>query len=57
MLAREATEKDISEFKQRMKERQNQRILDRDAKQAIDIVNKHYKEIHKLHNKTEEVNK
>ena len=41
MLAKEASEKDISELKKRLKEQQKQRILERDAKQVIDIVNRH----------------
>ena len=41
MLARDASEKDISALKQRLNERQKQRILDRDVEQVIDIVNRH----------------
>ena len=41
MLAKEASEKDISELKKRLKEQQKQRILERDVKQVIDIVNRH----------------
>lgn len=45
MLAKEASDKDIIDLKQRIQERQKQRILDRDTKQVIDIVNRHSKEI------------
>ena len=45
MLAKEASNKDITDIKRRMRERQKQRILDRDTKQVIDIVNRHSKEI------------
>ena len=45
MLAKEASDKDITDLKQRIQERQKQRILDRDTKQVIDIVNRHSKEI------------
>lgn len=45
MLAKEASDKNITDLKQRMQERQKQRILDRDTKQVIDIVNRHSKEI------------
>ena len=45
MLAKEASDKDITDLKRRMQERQKQRILDRDTKQAIAIVNRHSKEI------------
>ena len=41
MLAKGASEKDISELKRRLKEQQKQRILERDVKQVINIVNKH----------------
>lgn len=41
MLAKDASEKDISELKQRLKERQKQRALDRDVWEIIDIVNRH----------------
>ena len=44
MLAKNASEKDISELKRRLKEQQKQRILERDVKQVIDIVNKHSNE-------------
>ena len=44
MLAKNASEKDIYELKKRLKEQQNQRILERDVKQVIDIVNKHSNE-------------
>lgn len=40
MLAKEASEKDISELKKRLKGQQKQRILERDIKQVIDIVNR-----------------
>ena len=45
MLAKEASDKNITDLKQRMQERQKQRILDRDTKQVIDIVNRHSNEI------------
>ena len=45
MLAKEASDKDIADLKRRMRERQKQRILDRDTKQVIAIVNRHSKEI------------
>ena len=45
MLVKEASDKDITDLKQRIQERQKQRILDRDTRQAIDIVNRHSKEI------------
>lgn len=35
-----ATEKDIRELKQRLKERKDRRILDRDMQEAFDIVHK-----------------
>ena len=35
-----ATEKDIRELKQRLKERKDRRILDRDTQEALDIVHK-----------------
>ena len=41
MLAKDASEKDIYELRKRLKEQQKQRILDRDVKQVIDIVNRH----------------
>ena len=40
-LAKDATDNDILESKRRLKERQKQRRLDRDAKQAIEMVNHH----------------
>lgn len=40
MLAKDASEKDISELKQRLKERQKQRALDRDVLEVIGIVNR-----------------
>lgn len=36
---KDATEKDILELKKRLKRRKDQRILDRDAQEAINIVN------------------
>lgn len=57
MLVKEASDKDITDLKRRMQERQKQRILDRDTKQAIDIVNRHSKQVKKLHNKMEVFNK
>lgn len=57
MLAKEASDKDITDLKRRMRERQKQRILDRDTKQVIDIVNRHSKQVKKLHNKMEVFNK
>lgn len=57
MLAKEASDKDITDLKRRMQERQKQRILDRDTKQVIDIVNRHSKQVKKLHNKMEVFNK
>ena len=44
MLAKDASAKDIYELKRRLKEQQKQRILERDVKQVIDIVNKHSNE-------------
>ena len=41
MLAKDTSKKDISELKKRLKEQQKQRILERDVKQVIDIVNRH----------------
>ena len=41
MLVKDASEKDISELRKRLKEQQKQRILERDVKQVIDIVNRH----------------
>ena len=41
MLVKDASEKDISELKQRLKERQKQRALDRDVGEIIGIVNRH----------------
>lgn len=57
MLTKEASDKDITDLKRRMQERQKQRILDRDTKQVIDIVNRHSKQVKKLHNKMEVFNK
>lgn len=57
MLVKEASDKDITDLKRRMRERQKQRILDRDTKQVIDIVNRHSKQVKKLHNKMEVFNK
>ena len=45
MLAKDASEKDILESKQRLRRRQDQLKFDRDAKQAIDIVNRHSNKI------------
>ena len=52
MLAKDASEKDIYESKKRLKDRQKQRRLDLEMKQAIDIVNNHSKKV-KKHNKEE----
>lgn len=57
MLVKEASDKDITDLKRRIQERQKQRILDRDTKQVIDIVNRHSKQVKKLHNKMEVFNK
>lgn len=57
MLVKEASDKDVTDLKRRMRERQKQRILDRDTKQVIDIVNRHSKQVKKLHNKMEVFNK
>lgn len=46
MLVKDASEKDISELRKRLKEQQKQRILERDAKQVIDIVNRHSEKLH-----------
>ena len=46
MLAKDASEKDISEFRKCLKEQQKQRILERDVKQVIDIVNRHSEKLH-----------
>lgn len=43
MFARDASKKDISEMRERLKERQKQRALDRDAKEVMEIVNRHSK--------------
>lgn len=40
MLAKDASEKDITELKKRFKEQQKQRILERDIKEVIGIVNR-----------------
>ena len=40
MLAKDASEKDISELKKRFKEQQKQRILEKDIKEVLDIVNR-----------------
>lgn len=45
MPIKDASENDILEAKRRLKERQKQRRLERDAKQAIDIVNRHSEEV------------
>lgn len=45
ILAKDASKEDILESKRRIKERQKQRRLDRDAKQAIEIVNRHSEQI------------
>lgn len=47
MLAKDASEKDIYESKKRLKDRQRQRRLDLEMKQAIDIVNNHSKKVKK----------
>ena len=52
VLAKDASEKDIYESKKRLKDRQKQRKLDLEMKQAIDIVNSHFKKV-KKHNKEE----
>ena len=52
MLAKDASEKDIYESKKRLEDRQRQRRLDLEMKQAIDIVNNHSKKV-KKHNKEE----
>ncbi len=52
VLAKDASEKDIYESKKRLKDRQKQRKLDLEMKQAIDIVNSHSKKV-KKHNKEE----
>ena len=44
MLAKDASEKDVSDLRQRLKERQKQRALDRDVGEVIDIVNRHSNE-------------
>lgn len=41
---RNATEKDIQALKKRLKEQKERRLLDRDAQEAFDIVNKHREE-------------
>ena len=55
MLAKDASEKDIYESKNRLKERQKQRKLDMEIDQAIDIVRKykHSKQIKKNTHKKE----
>lgn len=45
MFIKDAEENDILEAKRRIKERQKQRRLERDAKQAIEMVNKHSEEV------------
>ena len=50
MLAKDASEKDISKLKQRLKEQQKQRILERDVKQVIDIVNRHSEKLREKKN-------
>ena len=52
VLAEDASKKDIYESKKRLEDRQRQRGLDLEMKQAIDIVNNHSKKI-KKHNKEE----
>ena len=52
LLAKDASKKDISESKRRLKDRQKQRRLDLEMKQAIDIVNNHSKKV-KRHNREE----
>ena len=52
VLAKDASEKDIYESKKRLKDRQKQRKLDLEMKQAIDIANSHSKKV-KKHNKEE----
>ena len=52
VLAKDASEKDIYESKKRLKDRQKQRKLDLEMKQAIDIVNSHSNKV-KKHNKEE----
>lgn len=53
MLVKDAEENDILETKRRIKERQKQRRLERDAKQAIEMVNKHTNRVKKQQHKKE----
>lgn len=48
VLAKDASEKDIYESKKRLKDRQKQRKLDLEMKQAIDIVNSHSKKLRSI---------
>lgn len=50
MLAKDASEKDILNAKNRLKERQKQRILDIEDQQAISIANRRSKQVQKFHN-------
>ena len=52
LLAKDASKKDIYESKKRLEDRQRQRRLDLEMKQAIDIVNNHSKKV-KKHNREE----
>lgn len=52
LLAKDASKKDISESKKRLADRQRQRRLDLEMKQAIDIVNNHSKKVNR-HNREE----
>ena len=48
VLAKDASEKDIYESKKRLRDRQKQRKLDLEMKQAIDIVNSHSKKLRSI---------
>ena len=52
LLAKDASKKDIYESKKRLEDRQRQRRLDLEMKQAIDIVNNHSNKV-KKHNREE----
>ena len=52
VLAKDASAKDIYESKKRLEDRQRQRRLDLEMKQAINIVNNHSKKV-KKHNREE----
>lgn len=50
MPIKDATKKDIQELRRRLMDRKEQRILDRDVQESIDIIDKHREQIEKENN-------